>query len=221
MKFPPVKLLNHKPRQDAVCFADAFSLIEVLVVIAIIGILATVAVPAFNSIGAARGVTDGAYQVRDAIELARSEAVTRNAFIWLGFEPRTNGGTSEIRLHMAQSTEQGGSVNNLRQIARPVTIQNVSLLEAGEMDVGDADLGSPTEVASVSPITLPTGSARTIAFTPAGEAMVASGPVADTNGFTPLIGIGMRQMRGAKPIEGNDVAVVIDGSVALPAILRK
>lgn len=201
--------------------SNGFSLIEVLVVIAIISTLAVFAVPAFNSIGAARGVTEGAYQVRDAIELARSEAVSRNAFVWLGFEPRTNAGTAEIRLHMAQSTEQGGSINNLRQIARTVTIQNVSLLDATSMDIGGTDLGTPTEIAAATQITLPTGTARTIAFTPAGEAMVASGPVADTDGFTRLIGIGLRQTRGTTPIEGNDVAVVIDGSVALPALFRK
>jgi len=48
-----------------------FSLIELLVVAAVIGLFAALMVPAFNSNGHARGVTEAGYQVTGVVELAR------------------------------------------------------------------------------------------------------------------------------------------------------
>ena len=56
----------------------AFTLIELMVVMTIIVILLVLAVPAFNSIGKASSLTNGATAVADELKLARQIATARN-----------------------------------------------------------------------------------------------------------------------------------------------
>ena len=62
-----------------------FSLIELLVVMAIIGILAAVTIPAMNSIKGASNVTKAAYDIAGALEQARAYAMANNTFVFVGF----------------------------------------------------------------------------------------------------------------------------------------
>lgn len=56
----------------------AFSLLELLVVVAVILVLAALAVPAFNSIGRASSLTAGTQAMVGALEQARQTAISRN-----------------------------------------------------------------------------------------------------------------------------------------------
>ena len=56
-----------------------FSLTELLVVVAILGTLAVLAVPAFNHIGGAGGLASAGNQVANMVNLARSQALARNS----------------------------------------------------------------------------------------------------------------------------------------------
>lgn len=58
--------------------SPGFSLIELLVVVAIISILMVVAMPAINSIGRGREMEVAAIQISDAIALARQTALSKN-----------------------------------------------------------------------------------------------------------------------------------------------
>jgi len=62
-----------------------FSLIEILVVIAIIGLLASVMMPAFNAIGRATSVSASASDVSALLEGARAHAMAQSTYTWVGF----------------------------------------------------------------------------------------------------------------------------------------
>ena len=56
-----------------------FSLVELMVVIAIAGILAAIAMPSFKSLVGSQRVKSASYELFSLLSLARSEAIKRNA----------------------------------------------------------------------------------------------------------------------------------------------
>ena len=75
---------------------DAFSLIELMVVIAIIVLVSALIAPAFTSLKGAGDVTSAAYTVKSVLEQARTYAMANNTYTWVGFyeedvsQPSTN-----------------------------------------------------------------------------------------------------------------------------------
>jgi type II secretory pathway pseudopilin PulG len=197
-----------------------------LVVIAIIALLAAFAIPAFNSIGQARGVTEAAYQVAAAVELARSEAITRQTYVWLGLQPQTNSGNVDLRIGLVYSKD--GSTNtaatNLQPIGKSVLIQRVGLVSPSSVvpytTPAPIDLSTNSGGTSFVIGQMTNSDKRSLTFTPMGEVTAAPTP-SPTNGFDPRIAVGLRQARGTTLMTNNDIAVVIDGSVGIPTIYRK
>jgi prepilin-type N-terminal cleavage/methylation domain-containing protein len=64
---------------------SGFTLIEILVAIAIIAVMAVLAFPAFMSISGAGSVTSASYTISGAIQAARSYAMAHDTYTWLGF----------------------------------------------------------------------------------------------------------------------------------------
>src|SRR5262249_2895220 len=66
--------------------ASAFTLVELLIVIGIIGVLLVLIAPAFTSIKSGTDVTSAAYTIKAVLDTARTYAKANNTFVWVGFE---------------------------------------------------------------------------------------------------------------------------------------
>jgi prepilin-type N-terminal cleavage/methylation domain-containing protein len=68
---------NHKPH--------AFTLVELVVVIAIIAALTVLLAPAFTNLKGANDFTNAAYTIKSVLEQARTYARVNNTYTWVGF----------------------------------------------------------------------------------------------------------------------------------------
>src|SRR4051794_11220470 len=64
---------------------NAFSLLELLIVVGIIGLLLVLTVPAFRYIKGGTDVTSAAYTIKGALDIARTYARSSNTYAWVGF----------------------------------------------------------------------------------------------------------------------------------------
>jgi prepilin-type N-terminal cleavage/methylation domain-containing protein len=199
----------------------AFSLIELLVVIAVVGMLAYFAVPAFNAIGRARGVSDAAESIAAALELARTEAIARRTYAWVGFLERTEPGSRGLQVGVICSSD--GTTNtaatNLRPLARAVLLESVVLVDSGAA-------GDPVELASwTGGLAFKAGNVnfdagKSFTFTPEGEVTALPAP-ATADGFDPLLAVGLAELKGNTPDTANRAAVIIDGATGIPRVIRQ
>lgn len=60
-----------------------FTLVELMVVVAVLGILATIAVPSFQSLNQSQQVKNASFELFSSLRLARSEAIKRNGNVTL------------------------------------------------------------------------------------------------------------------------------------------
>jgi len=102
-----------------------FTLVELIVVIALISTLMVLVAPAFTGIKSAGDVTSAAYTIKDALEQARTYAMAHNTYVWIGFyeepagQPSTNPatpGTGRIVISTIASAD-GTTVYNPRSLA--------------------------------------------------------------------------------------------------------
>src|SRR5436853_4669343 len=105
--------------------AGGFTLVELIVVIALISTLMVLVAPAFTGIKSAGDVTNAAYTIKDALEQARTYAMAYKTYVWIGFyeepagQPSTNPatpGTGRIVISTIASAD-GTTVYNPRSLA--------------------------------------------------------------------------------------------------------
>ena len=208
----------------------SFTLVEMLVVLAIMAILAALSVAAFNAIVGAGNVVSSAYNVSDIVELARNEAITRQSYVWLGCSNFTSPGASGVVFAAVSSID--GSTNsaqtNLMGLSQPLHVNGMVLTDWNALKAATRGTYTNTAPKSVSTntagISFQDGPAQfngtTITFTPRGEALLKGAP-SPTDGYDLSIDISLRQTHGASvAANADDAAVVIDGATGNPSIVR-
>lgn len=93
----------------------AFSLIELLAVMAVVAIIIAISLPAFTSLTSGSNLNRAGQMVGDQIALARQEAVARNRDVQVTFYNLTNGATKGwrgMRILRVDQT-QNGTVTNV------------------------------------------------------------------------------------------------------------
>ncbi len=115
---------------------SAFSLIELLAVMAIVSVMMAVSVPAFNVLKSTGDISAAAYDIASTLEQARAYAMANNTFVYVGFAERsqmdaTKPGEGQILISAMGS--KSGSRNfdskNLVALTRLRKMPNVRLEE--------------------------------------------------------------------------------------------
>ena len=195
-----------------------FTLIELLVVLAImIGIMAFM-VPAFNAMTQSKGVESAAYEIKGALETARSYAIANNTYTWVGFfeedgsaSSATNATPGVGRLVLSTVASKDGTLpydagassamvpERLNQLGKLIKIEGVHMATfAGGAD----ETGTPFNYPVKSDEPRYTF-AKAVQFSPRGEARVNNSSFS----FEPVTEIELVPARG-------DLALVNDPNKA-------
>lgn len=215
-----------------------FTLVELLTVIGIIALLTVAAGPAIQSMMRSGNLRQGVYEVAGLLELARSEAVARQTFVWVGFQQENSEGDLKVRFSAVGALDKDGSntaQSNLFYVSKVLTLKGVSLVEwstlrSATKDAAAKKIGTAIVPASVATSTsglsfkvgAKTFSDKTsITFTPRGQAMLV-GPVNSESGYDRTIDVSFRQAKGSVPdTNGEEAVVVIDGGTGSIQVVRQ
>ncbi len=90
LRIVDLRSLSQRERASTPCRAvalreGAFTLLELLIVVGIIGLLMVLMVPAFTTIRSGTDVTSAAYTIKGVLDTARTYAKANNTYTWVGF----------------------------------------------------------------------------------------------------------------------------------------
>ncbi len=190
-----------------------FSLVELLVVIAVIAVLVGLAVPALVSLTQGSGMRRAITSVSDSLELARTEAMAQSTWVWVGVADTTKANaasTPELAITTVISRDgtRDTTSANLLPLTRPVRVENVKLLPARTdgTPVGTRVLeGSPFVFAAPVDGQSVSFTGTIIAFSPQGEALL------DPAATSAWIEIPLREMRGTTEVVDKTASILVSG----------
>jgi prepilin-type N-terminal cleavage/methylation domain-containing protein len=208
----------------------AFTLLELLIVISIIGVLLVLIAPAFTTIKSGGDVTSAAYTIKGALDTARTYAKANNTYTWVGFAgsigPNTSPDliTGQVELAIVASKDGTNlwSANNslpadkVTQVGKMITLNNIHIGDTGipqnngtefeSRETVDSDHRISTSANTPYPFTVQgTTFNKWIQFSPRGEALVHGG----------LFNIVKAAEVGVLPTHGNVLAVTQSGNLWL------
>src|ERR1041385_5173280 len=121
--------------------ASAFTLLELLIVIGIIGLLLVLIAPAFTYIKGGNDVTSAAYTIKDVLDTARTYAKANNTYTWVGFfeenapdpsqSPVAAAGVGRIVMSIVASKD--GTMIYTGNLQNPVTLDPSRLTQVGKL----------------------------------------------------------------------------------------
>jgi prepilin-type N-terminal cleavage/methylation domain-containing protein len=134
--------------QPTVANLSGFTLLELLVVIAVISILMVLVAPAFTNIKRGNDITGAAYTVSGMLEQARSYAMGNSTYVWVGFyeEDASRSSTSPATAGVGRivmsvvASKDGTIVYDLNNLA---AIDPTRLIQLGKLSkIDNAHLAS-------------------------------------------------------------------------------
>ena len=145
-----VRSVDAPPSRKGSHRQQGFTLVELLVVIGIMLILLSASIPAVQNLGASRGIASAASQISSALELAKSTAVSRNTYVWVGLATVANEeGNLEtcVGIMMSKDGTSTSTTANLTAVSKLTAIEHVALANASDLPASlQAKL--PSDVAS-------------------------------------------------------------------------
>jgi prepilin-type N-terminal cleavage/methylation domain-containing protein len=138
----------HEQRSTAFTFPqlherhNAFTLLELLVVIGLIALLLVLIVPAFTTVERGRDMSNTAYTIKGTLEQARNYAMANNTYVWVGFyeEDTTSATPTKVappytgmgRLVIATFCSTDGTASGpIKQIGKFTRIEGVHVADIG------------------------------------------------------------------------------------------
>jgi prepilin-type N-terminal cleavage/methylation domain-containing protein len=120
-------------RQSTFRNQRGFSLIELMLVIAIMSLLASVSWPAIVGVVSGDRLTNNAYELSGLMQQARATALSQHTYVWLGFRSYTQDGANSLMV--ASVSGNSGLATDLQNTnyqlsTKPVILKNVSLATA-------------------------------------------------------------------------------------------
>lgn len=116
----------------------AFSLLELLAVMAIVGLVVALAVPAIATIKGANDITTSSFRLSETLEQARTYAMANNTYVLVGLKPGpaqsiVNASPIEklwVSVVAARDGTRSYAATNLNQVSRLVQLENVRFADA-------------------------------------------------------------------------------------------
>ncbi len=197
---------------------QGFSLLELLVVIAVVMTMMTMVAPAFIGINNAGNVTRAAYDVAGALNSARAYAMAKNTYVWVGFfeenasQPFASG-TGRVVMSIVASKDGTMAVTSgtipsasLTQINKLVKIDNMHLTTAGnaQFPVGDGSgmtFDNRPLAAQVWPTNAPSGPSQAPFQYPVGNGATAQYTFNTAIQFSPRGEVQVRVNNSSQPVQ--------------------
>lgn len=213
--------------------AAAFSLIELLVVMGVMTLLMSVAVPAMSSLAKGSQMNQALSDVAGMMEMARQHATSQNTYVWVAFndEAASQGADDQVRVAVLVSksgaelsawgvddTTAAGALTQL--IVKPRTFNQVKLSDASvfKSQITDLPAADASSLGTANFTIKVPGSqnetfTKAIQFTPSGEARIGAG-------MTGIVDLGLQPTHGHS-VNANNVAVVrVNGLTGQTRIFR-
>ena len=173
----------------------AFTIVELLVVMAIIGIIAAMALPALNSMITGQQASAARNLIRTALAQAQAHAAKSQKYAGIRFQFDKEGWrTGQQYLVLIEKAPEGNgaseywAIPNARPIALPKGVGVISLDHAADVTLDDNTGHHDTDWANYDDYGLPDATTFTILFSPSGELVSKTVQVKNRNSSDVVFG---------------------------------